>query len=443
MTRILFFLSLIVPIPIAASASDITPVDDAATACRVIVADAPASSGLAAVVVADDLSRGAVLFSAPSGATFSRWDSRGAAWSQPVAASVISPGQFLVTTGSDDCGISVSVNGRDSHFWIINYAHDPLSLSSLDPSPEASVCGVTALLLSGSASPLVYYSINGVSSVLSRDLTLVWSTLEAVHSESDGSWQMTDVSRSLPYVSGPIEVDAPLCATGFTLSGDRFSSAWGFPQSVSSPLVQPSAVSAIVFAEQHPHDIANEQTPESSDGVLGGSAPVDITFSAIPTDAASFHEWQISRDPEFFDIDLRYSTDVTDVTFSDQGTFYVRYVCADPSGECEFISDLFTVSVGESALVCPNAFSPLSSPGVNDEWRVSYKSIIDFDCVIVNRWGTPMAHLTHPSQGWDGRHGGKLVPAGVYFYVISARGADGRVYNLKGDINIVASSPNR
>lgn len=418
---------------------------DGVDAPRIIVAEAPASTGLTSVVVADNLSGDRILFSASSDARFSRWDGRGAAFSDPVPASVVGSSLFSVMVGSADCGLTVSSSGRDYHFWIIDYSAHALSLSSLDYSPEASSCGLTALILAGDASPIPYVSINGVTSTLSRELSLTYSNLQPEGDDagdaSSASFSQIPVTLTLPAVSGPIEVDAPLCATNFTLEGDRFSSAWGDRLSVSSSLVQPVAVSAITSATQSSRDIPNEQSPDDSGGdMLGGSAPVDITFSALPSDAASFREWQISRDPEFFDIDLRYATDVTDVTFSDQGTFYVRYVCADPSGECEFISETYTVAIGESLLLCPNAFSPLSSPGVNDEWRVSYKSIVDFNCVIVNRWGNVMAKLSHPSQGWDGRHSGKLVPAGVYFYIINARGADGRVYNLRGDINIIGSS---
>lgn len=50
-----------------------------------------------------------------------------------------------------------------------------------------------------------------------------------------------------------------------------------------------------------------------------------------------------------------------------------------------------------------------------------------------------MAEFHDPSQGWDGKQGGKLVPAGVYYYVIKAKGSDGKQYNLSGDINIVRS----
>ena len=48
-----------------------------------------------------------------------------------------------------------------------------------------------------------------------------------------------------------------------------------------------------------------------------------------------------------------------------------------------------------------------------------------------------MVSLTSPSQGWDGKYKGKLVPAGAYFYVIKAIGADGKKYELSGDINII------
>ena len=48
-----------------------------------------------------------------------------------------------------------------------------------------------------------------------------------------------------------------------------------------------------------------------------------------------------------------------------------------------------------------------------------------------------MKSFTDPADGWDGKYNGKLVPSGVYYYVIKARGADGKEYNLKGDINII------
>ena len=53
--------------------------------------------------------------------------------------------------------------------------------------------------------------------------------------------------------------------------------------------------------------------------------------------------------------------------------------------------------------------------------------------------GEQIYHYQDPSGGWDGRYHGKLVPPGVYYYVIEARGADGQKYKLKGHINILRS----
>ena len=73
---------------------------------------------------------------------------------------------------------------------------------------------------------------------------------------------------------------------------------------------------------------------------------------------------------------------------------------------------------------------------------MSYKSIVSFHCEIFNRWGQKLCTLTDPSQGWDGKYGGKVVGPGVYFYVIKARGADGKDYKLSGDINVIGSRRN-
>ena len=120
----------------------------------------------------------------------------------------------------------------------------------------------------------------------------------------------------------------------------------------------------------------------------------------------------------------------------------MRFMANNAAGSCEYLGDTYTVAIGESRLECPNAFSPGTSEGVNDEWKVSYRSIISFDCQIFNRWGQKMATLTDPSQGWDGKYNGKFVKSGVYFYVIKATGSDGKEYKLSGDINIISSRQN-
>jgi gliding motility-associated-like protein len=84
-------------------------------------------------------------------------------------------------------------------------------------------------------------------------------------------------------------------------------------------------------------------------------------------------------------------------------------------------------------------FTPEGSPGVNDEFRVTYKSILRFQARIFNRWGTQLYQWTDPSKGWDGRYRGSYVPAGPYYYVIDYTGTDGKSRRKTGDINVVRS----
>ena len=62
-------------------------------------------------------------------------------------------------------------------------------------------------------------------------------------------------------------------------------------------------------------------------------------------------------------------------------------------------------------------------------WKVSYKSLVEFHCWIFNRWGNLVYEYTDPGGGWDGTYRGQLVDTGVYYYVISAKGSDGKVWD--------------
>ena len=198
--------------------------------------------------------------------------------------------------------------------------------------------------------------------------------------------------------------------------------AWGQEQSIESATFDTQSVEASTRATQTQREADNEQRVES-DG-LGGSAPADITFEAAVTDAAIFNEWQISRSPDFADVLNSYNDLEFSYTFTEQGTTYVRFTANNAAGTCPYESETYKVFIGESKLDIPNAFSPDSSPGVNDEWKVSYKSIVIYKCTIFNRWGKKLFESENPAQGWDGKVGGKVVPPGVYFYVIKAVGAE-------------------
>ncbi len=321
-----------------------------------------------------------------------------------------------------------------TYVWVFDYSDYSLTLSDIGFDLVRD-CGTARLFVGGSGREMTYYTINGIPRQLDRGLTLTYRTLE--WDETNESWEEITVEENEENFSTSIAIPAPYCNTEFTLSGDRFLRFWNMEESVTSDTYATSAVAVETTAVQEERDVPNEKKEEAESGSMGGSAPVTITFTAYCTDAMMHNEWQMSRDQEFNEIEDRFSQTEITQTFNEGGTFYYRFYGADSSGECEAIGETYTVFIGESSLECPNVFSPQASEGINDEWRVSYRSIVKFDCWIFNRWGAQICHLSDPSQGWDGKYKGKYVKPGTYFYVIEARGSDGVEYNLKGDINIL------
>lgn len=397
-----------------------------------------ASSGLSKVYVLFTTNGVSMTYTASSAAAASSveiatYDLRGAAYSSPIDPSLItrSGAEVTISSLSPDCGYIFAEGNRTEYYWISDYSSKPFTVTALAPSAEQD-CDRAFLTPEGSAPRMVYYTINGRAQEIDRQITLSYQTLTA--DEANIRFQSSATSVNLPYIDGTINVAPPLCNTYFTLSSDRFLRAWGLDQEIRSQLFTSRTIAVITSAEQESRQVDNELKVETT---LGGSAPVDIHFSAAASDAAVFSQWLMATDEEMEDVVFRTQEQDFDYTFTNMGTFYLRYEAADASGQCETLSDIYTVYIGESYLRCPNAFSPGGSEGVNDVWKVTYKSIVSFECYIFNRWGEKMAEFHDPSQGWDGKRGGKVVPAGVYYYVIKAKGSDGRNYNLSGDINIL------
>jgi gliding motility-associated-like protein len=81
-----------------------------------------------------------------------------------------------------------------------------------------------------------------------------------------------------------------------------------------------------------------------------------------------------------------------------------------------------------SNLSVPNVFTP-NGDGVNDVFMLQTTNIKEIKCTIFDRWGVKMFDVTSETGNieWDGKNFGKKdVPAGTYFYILSANGTDGK-----------------
>ena len=227
--------------------------------------------------------------------------------------------------------------------------------------------------------------------------------------------------------------EAPLCDTEICLSGDQFAGHFGRGVSLCTDYFETSRVEAYIDTLMVEQTGFNVNTTNE-----GLCAPVEAQFVAVAnTPVAALFNWKLYRKDDAEQPPVaQFSGEELAYTFNEAGEFVVSLEVSDRTSTCSWAEEL-ELKIAESYLMVPNAFSPGTSPGVNDEFKVAYKSLTRFKGWIFNRWGVEMFRWTDPSQGWDGKKGGKYVAPGVYFYVIEAEGSDGIKYKKKGAVNIL------
>lgn len=188
------------------------------------------------------------------------------------------------------------------------------------------------------------------------------------------------------------------------------------------------------------HIIAEQ---ESEDGSLtediDGSAPVKLKLKTDydrPDDL--YYTWRIYNEKDLENPIVRYTNHEVDYTFNSSGRYIIKLEIANNAFDCAFEITPYKFEVFESSIdEIPNFISPGGSPGINDEFKIKYRSLVKFKCTIFNRWGVKLYQWTDPDKGWNGTYKGTRVNPGVYYYVIEATGSEGRKFKKMGDINIL------
>ena len=205
-----------------------------------------------------------------------------------------------------------------------------------------------------------------------------------------------------------------------------------------------------VFANDYP---ISHPTAEYTDSVgvvrsmnegssLSEQAPLTIQFKANPENTAGFtmnYKWSIylkeATEPDIVNYEENF-----ELTLTHANTYTVilttTYTDSDGNQETKDSNPLI-ITIIESFLSFPNAFSP-NGDGINERFQAkSYQSIVEFSAAIYNRWGQKLYSWTDPKDGWDGTYNGKPVKQGVYFVNVKAKGADGHEYHIRRDVNLL------
>lgn len=187
---------------------------------------------------------------------------------------------------------------------------------------------------------------------------------------------------------------------------------------------------------------------EEENSNMSGNAPLLGRFRANPQNVGSYsatYQWRFTLNGESEPYLTRYEED-TEYTFTKAGTHNIVVYATFINGNDtiaytqEYWDEVgpMSVTISESKLEMPNAFSP-NGDGINDIYKAKdgYQSIIEFHAYIFNRWGQKLYEWDDPAGGWDGKYNGKDVKQGVYFVLVKAKGADGRTFNIRRDVNLL------
>ncbi|HQB28823.1 MAG TPA: gliding motility-associated C-terminal domain-containing protein, partial [Paludibacter sp.] len=311
---------------------------------------------------------------------------------------------------------------KELSIWVIDYKLYEPTLTALEfPDPASTGCKQMSLTLEGQIPAMFYKAPNQQQYSIDREFNLQYESLEF----EDGEWRDLSVEMPVLITDNIVEIsESPLKDTYFALKGDQFAEDLGLePYEIQSSLYQAIRVSAHIKTETEVRTEKNEGDRPEDITVLSGSAPLDINFTSLSNEpVANYFRWEISADgQEPFIIRTGLSHKYS---FKEAGTFTVKLIASN--NYCTDM-DSVVVKVSESAVYAPNVFTP-NGDGINDEFRVAYKSIVEFNCWVFNRWGQEVYHWTDPQKGWDGTVKGKPASEGAYFYVIRAKGADGIEY---------------
>ena len=123
-------------------------------------------------------------------------------------------------------------------------------------------------------------------------------------------------------------------------------------------------------------------------------------------------------------------------TYAAAGVYCVELLVQNQAGCTDSTNNCVTVT-NDATIDIPNVFTP-NGDGKNDVFFVTTKAIKELDCVIYDRWGLKIAEWNTVNGSWDGRtKSGTIAPDGVYFYIVNAKGINGKAITDKGFLTLL------
>ncbi len=193
--------------------------------------------------------------------------------------------------------------------------------------------------------------------------------------------------------------------------------------------------------EHNREDAMNElevQFVKEEGGLLSNalSTPFKVEMFGNPSPTGANLEWHFAYASDFKGSRVVYAQDRISMQIEHNKTLkqYIMFKAKNLNSGCTD-SAWIAVTLAEPELFVPNIFTP-NGDNKNDEFRVSYVSIKDFEIAIYNTFGKKVYESNDITKGWDGTYKGRDMANGAYYYVIVATDSAGNKIEKKGTVNL-------
>lgn len=335
------------------------------------------------------------------------------------------------TTG---CGYFVLQEGSlPRYVYLIDYSLHRLDFTQWEATPlPEDPCSRVRLTLQTPLHLMRYYTPSGSPRVLPHKVIL--SRENQLWEPNRRQFKTYTEQIEIPLISEQTELQASLSDTPYTVETDVWAQALDikFSYPVSSTIeTRRLEVHSGVDIDSKVEEIDWQRI----------SAPSTLRMWAVGNEpSAAKYQWRIEKlEGNNSNLMLSYAGRETEYTFAQSGQYRITLECLNRDASCIDNSFEQILHITESTLEVPNAFTPGVSLGINDEFKVLHRSLVEFHARIYSSTGQELYSWTDPNAGWNGYYRGSLVPTGSYYYAIDARGADGIRYEKRGVVNVLRS----
>jgi len=174
---------------------------------------------------------------------------------------------------------------------------------------------------------------------------------------------------------------------------------------------------------------SGEQIASIFPSTVGG--PVPLIVNLINNGTGKINKWSFNDGSKSIT-----STNPIKV-FDVPGVYTISLLSTDANGKSAVDSVKIEVTGNSSMSAFSNEFSP-DGDGINDVFVFNSKNIVNYSVVIFDKKGNTVYNYTGIDGKWNGTTlKGTKAKEGIYFYILSAIGADGKKYDQSGKIKLI------